>query len=43
MKIKEVLSYRSLTHEWIKPLVDSLEGIPDDVFLKRMAHHSNGK
>jgi hypothetical protein len=34
MKIKEVFSYRSLTHEWIKPLVDSLEGIPDDIFYE---------
>jgi len=35
MKIKEIFSYRNLMHEWIKPLVDSLEGIPDDIFFEK--------
>lgn len=43
MKIKEIFSYRNLRHDWIELLVDSLEGVPNDIFLKRMAHLSNGK
>ncbi len=35
MKIREIFSYRNLAHEWTEPLVDSLEGIPDDIFFEK--------
>jgi len=35
MKIKEFFSYRNLSHDWIRPLIDSLEAIPDDIFFEK--------
>ncbi len=35
MKIKEIFSYRNLSHEWVNLLMDSLEGIPDDIFFEK--------
>lgn len=35
MKIKETFSYRNLRHDWIELLVDSLEGVPNDIFFEK--------
>jgi len=35
MKIKEIFSYRNLKHDWIELLVDSLEGVPNDIFFEK--------
>jgi hypothetical protein len=35
MKIKEIFSYRNVTHTWIKPLIVSLEKVSDNLFFEQ--------